>query len=56
MARRVWSLCGRHLARLELQIALVELLRRYPNIRATAPARRLRSNFINAPHELPVTV
>ncbi len=43
---------GAHLARLELRIALTELLRRYPEIRSTAPAKRLRSNFINGPSEL----
>lgn len=47
---------GVHLARMEVQISLVELLRRYPSIRATGPARRLRSNFINGPYELPVSV
>lgn len=47
---------GAHLARLELRVALVELLRRYPTIRATGPAARLRSNFINGPYELPVTL
>lgn len=47
---------GAHLARMEIRIALVELLRRYPTIRATGPAMRLRSNFINGPYELPVTV
>lgn len=47
---------GAHLAKMELRIALVELLRRFPAIRALAPARRLRSNFINGPYELPVTV
>jgi methyl-branched lipid omega-hydroxylase len=47
---------GAHLARLEIQVALVELLRRFPNIHATGPARRLRSNFINGPYEMPVSV
>ncbi|MEZ5730504.1 MAG: cytochrome P450 [Burkholderiaceae bacterium] len=47
---------GAHLARVMLRVSLVELLRRYPNIRATGPARRLRSNFINGSYELPVTV
>jgi cytochrome P450 len=47
---------GAHLARLELRIALTELLRRFPNIQATGPGNRLRSNFINGPYELPVAV
>ena len=45
---------GAHLARLEVRIALTELLRRHPGVRATAPAVRLRSNFINAPAALHV--
>ncbi|MEZ5649330.1 MAG: cytochrome P450 [Burkholderiaceae bacterium] len=45
---------GAHLARLELRIALPALLSRYPGIRATGPARSLRSNFIHGPAELPV--
>ncbi len=44
---------GAHLARLEIRIAYTELLRRYPDIEATGPAARLRSNFINAPYTLP---
>jgi cytochrome P450 len=44
---------GAHLAKLEIRIAYTELLRRYPDIEATAPAARLRSNFINAPYALP---
>lgn len=45
---------GAHLARLEVRIALTELLRHHPGVRATAPAVRLRSNFINAPAALHV--
>ncbi len=44
---------GAHLAKLEIRIAYTELLKRYPDIEATGPAQRLRSNFINAPHTLP---
>lgn len=44
---------GAHLAKLEIRIAYTELLRRYPDIEATGPAARLRSNFINAPYALP---
>jgi cytochrome P450 len=44
---------GAHLAKLEIRIAYTELLQRYPDIQATGPAQRLRSNFINAPHSLP---
>ena len=43
---------GAHLAKLEIRIAYTELLKRYPDIEATGPAQRLRSNFINAPHTL----
>jgi cytochrome P450 len=44
---------GAHLAKLEIRIAYTELLKRYPDVEATGPAQRLRSNFINAPHTLP---
>lgn len=44
---------GVHLARLEIRIAFVELLRRYPQVQATGPVDRLRSNFINGPFALP---
>ncbi|MCB1699142.1 MAG: cytochrome P450, partial [Halioglobus sp.] len=37
---------GAHLARLELKVTFTELLKRFPTMRATGPARRLRSNFI----------
>lgn len=47
---------GAPLARLELKIALTELLRRFPDIRAVGPVKRLRSNFINGPYELEVAV
>ncbi|WP_051242360.1 cytochrome P450 [Azohydromonas australica] len=44
---------GAHLAKLEIRIAYTELLRRYPEIEATGPVDRLRSNFINGPFSLP---
>lgn len=44
---------GAHLAKLEIRIAYTELLRRYPDIEATGPVERLRSNFINGPFALP---
>lgn len=44
---------GAHLAKLEIRIAYTELLRRYPDIVATGPIDRLRSNFINGPFALP---
>jgi cytochrome P450 len=44
---------GAHLAKLEIRIAFSELLRRYPQIEATGPVDRLRSNFINGPFSLP---
>jgi len=43
---------GAHLAKLEIRIAYVELLKRYPEIQATGPVERLRSNFINGPFSL----
>lgn len=42
---------GSNLARLELQIVFEELVRRLPDIRITAPPRRLRSNFISGVKE-----
>ncbi|SEM87076.1 cytochrome P450 [Nonomuraea pusilla] len=47
---------GNHLAKLELRVLFEQLARRYPRIRRTGPARRLRSNFINGIKELPVTL
>jgi cholest-4-en-3-one 26-monooxygenase len=47
---------GNHLARLELRVLFEQLARRYPRIRQTGAARRLRSNFINGIKELPVSV
>lgn len=47
---------GAHVARLQLRIALTEMLRRFPRIHATGPVRRLRGNFINGPYQLPVAV
>jgi len=44
---------GSHLAKLEIRIAYSELLRRYPQVQATGPIDRLRSNFINGPFSLP---
>jgi cytochrome P450 len=43
---------GAHLAKAEIRIALTELLARFPDIVATAPPSRLRSNFINGPFAL----
>lgn len=44
---------GAHLAKLEIRVAYTELLRRYPDVKATGPIDRLRSNFINGPYALP---
>ncbi|MEH2626436.1 cytochrome P450 [Bradyrhizobium sp. AZCC 1719] len=44
---------GAHLAKLEIRIAYSELLKQYPEIEATGPVDRLRSNFINGPFSLP---
>jgi methyl-branched lipid omega-hydroxylase len=38
---------GAHLARREIGVMLTALLRRLPDIEATAPPDRLRSNFVN---------
>ncbi|MEZ5649810.1 MAG: cytochrome P450 [Burkholderiaceae bacterium] len=47
---------GSHLAKLEIRIAYTELLKRYPDVRATGPIDRLRSNFINGPFALPASL
>ena len=44
---------GAHLARREIAVMFRELLRRLPDIRATAPPDRLRSSFINGIKHLP---
>jgi cytochrome P450 len=45
---------GAHLARREITVMFRELLRRVPDIHATAEPDRLRSNFINGIKHLPV--
>ena len=45
---------GSHLARLEITVMFEELLDRIPRMEQTAPAERLRSNFINGIKHLPV--
>ncbi|PZG15049.1 cytochrome P450 [Nonomuraea aridisoli] len=47
---------GNHLAKLELRVLFEQLARRYPRLRQTGEARRLRSNFINGIKELPVSI
>ncbi|MET7464074.1 cytochrome P450 [Nonomuraea sp. NPDC005501] len=47
---------GNHLAKLELRVLFEQLARRYPRLRRTGEARRLRSFFINGIKELPVSV
>ena len=44
---------GAHLARREITVMFRELFRTLPDIRATAPPDRLRSNFINGIKHLP---
>jgi cytochrome P450 len=47
---------GAHLAKMEIQIAFEELLKRVKTIELTGPAERLRSNFFNGIKRLPVKV
>ncbi|WP_433515931.1 hypothetical protein ACQP2T_10310 [Nonomuraea sp. CA-143628] len=47
---------GNHLAKLELRALFEQLARRYPRLRQTGEARRLRANFINDIKELPVVM
>ncbi|MBS1264936.1 MAG: Methyl-branched lipid omega-hydroxylase [Acidimicrobiaceae bacterium] len=44
---------GSHLARREISVLYRQLLRRLPDIRATAPPDRLRANFVNGVKRLP---
>lgn len=45
---------GSRLAELQLRIMFEELLPRYPNLKSTAPVRRVRSNFIRGIKEMQV--
>ena len=47
---------GAHLARREIGVMYRQLLGRFPNIAATAPPERLRSNFINGIKQLHCSV
>ncbi|MDE1172465.1 MAG: cytochrome P450 [Parvibaculaceae bacterium] len=46
---------GSRLAELQLKVLYEEMLSRFPNIRVTGPARRLRSNFISGIKDMPVS-
>jgi cytochrome P450 len=45
---------GSHIARVEIQAMLRELLTRMPDVKPTGPAEWLASNFISGPKHLPV--
>jgi len=45
---------GANLARLEIRVMFEEVLRLLPDLEQTAPAARLRSNFINGIKHMPV--
>jgi cholest-4-en-3-one 26-monooxygenase len=47
---------GANLARLEIRVMFEEVLRTLPDLEQSAPATRLRSNFINGIKHLPVRV
>ncbi|WP_204017845.1 cytochrome P450 [Sphaerimonospora thailandensis] len=47
---------GNHLAKLELKVLFEVLAERFPDIRQTGAATRLRSNFINGIKTLPVSL
>lgn len=46
---------GSRLAELQLKVLFEELLRRFPDMQASGPVRRLRSNFISGIKEMPVS-
>ena len=45
---------GSRVAELQLKVLFEELLKRFPDIHASGPVRRLRSNFIAGIKEMPV--
>jgi cytochrome P450 len=45
---------GAHVARIEIQVMLREILTRLPDVEAAGPAEWLPSNFISGPRRLPV--
>ena len=45
---------GSRLAELQLKVLFEEMLKRFPDIHVSGPARRLRSNFISGIKEMPV--
>lgn len=45
---------GANLARAEIKIMMRELMRRFPNLEAAGPHRRMRSDFVNGIKHLPV--
>jgi cholest-4-en-3-one 26-monooxygenase len=47
---------GSHIARLEMRVTLEEFLRRFPNVRLTAPPERLESNFISGIKSMPISL
>jgi cytochrome P450 len=47
---------GSHMARLEMRIALEELIERFPKLALRAPPVRLQSNFINGIKSMPVSL
>jgi cholest-4-en-3-one 26-monooxygenase len=45
---------GANLARAQIKVMMREFLRRYPNVEAAGPHRRMRSDFVNGIKSLPV--
>jgi cholest-4-en-3-one 26-monooxygenase len=45
---------GANLARAQIKVMMREFLRRYPNVKAAGPHRRMRSDFVNGIKHLPV--
>ena len=45
---------GANLARAQIKVMMREFLRRYPNVEAAGPHRRMRSDFVNGIKELPI--
>ncbi|MFT5696358.1 MAG: cytochrome P450, partial [Myxococcota bacterium] len=47
---------GSHMARMEMRLTLIELLKRYPNFNLIGPPERIHSNFISGIKRMPMSL